>query len=567
MATSTVKNVLLINEIDTHSNKKISRHFKSSLLVLCSIPLFIIILVSTAPSFDNKTYSFREWINPKKLKEFKQSFYHLLDHNNDNIVNITELSIGIQTQLDSSYIPTDELISFIPKQYSCIQSLDFINFADCIIFKARKGLISTNVVSFEQVLNSYFGDCQDNIPPKKQFIGKFCDELISKNPSLCNKYTSYCKLSCHSCNINQNKLIQNPQKISPNIDVSISVPINNVLFLSDIHIEPWYNVQYPGHGKVSRFDGANIDNMFECRNSQNITVKCALNGRTDAPFPLYESGLQFVSQLQYFSNYSNNNILIFCGDTQAHDFEIGVSSPLTDTMPKLLTKVINEMLKYFDSENIFYTPGNNDGQHNEIFCAGSDNKVNQEWANILIENNIVTNDLNRLYMINNITYNQIELFQQTGYYMKEINFKNIVNTNYYAIIVNTNFGLNNFRQKDLLMNDLEWIKHVKNGYCLLIGHHSTIVRFIEPVHQGIIKGIFSGHTNIYEPSNDNYFVVLPSITQSAPYVGVVTGALDTTDGYVKLTWHDFKEYLGPIGKIAKDYFWGYDGKPKNAYGE
>eukprot|EP01084_Bolivina_argentea_P257295 433451_1 len=79
-------------------------HHKSIVLDIVTLIFIIMILIIMTPSSPHKIYPFLDWMNPNKLKEFKQSFYDLLDHNNDGIVNLTELFIGIQTQLDSSYI-------------------------------------------------------------------------------------------------------------------------------------------------------------------------------------------------------------------------------------------------------------------------------------------------------------------------------------------------------------------------------------------------------------------------------------------------------------------------------
>ena len=64
------------------------------------------------------------------------------------------------------------------------------------------------------------------------------------------------------------------------------------------------------------------------------------------------------------------------------------------------------------------------------------------------------------------------LFNSTGYYIKkipEIFDKYNFNKVFYAIILNTNLGLNNDFQNTLFNQDLEWIKSQENGAVLVIG--------------------------------------------------------------------------------------------------
>eukprot|EP01084_Bolivina_argentea_P043138 79489_1 len=572
-----------------------------------------------------------EWMKPERFEQFKTAFYDLLDYNNDGNVNITEMAIGITAQIDSSNIyKTKQHILFIPTTYSCIPSLDFIDFADCSIIKSRQQLLSNSnniknkIISFEQELNSYFHDCQNIIPP--QFTKNiFCEDLITNNPFLCHEYPSYCKVSCYQCAEHKNKIrgLTNEFIARPEHPVSIKIQTNNIniiaanctdtppnneytcaqqaswgkcnqtwmqgyccktcfncaesctgggsdncdavkptdhsgqiLFVSDIHIEPWYNID--GSGEVSRFKGASANNMFECRDSSNKEVDCELNGGSDAPFPLYSTSIDFLKQ-----HAAKSNMLIMGGDTQAHSYTSGVSSPLTTTVPDLLSPVVKYMLKKFTAKNIFYAAGNNDGQHDEIFCSGSDPAVNKAWANVLISNNIVTNTLNRKYNISGKAYNQIGLFSETGYYIKQIPaiFSSKNNENFYAIILNTNLGTGNSRQNQVFNDDLAWIKSQSNGHCLIIGHHPNVVQAIIPSqYKDIVKGSFSGHVHYFQPTNSAGFAILPAVTQYSSYVGVITGGLNSA-GNVVLNWNDFNQYLGAKHKVPQDDCWGYNGKP------
>ena len=58
-----------------------------------------------------------------------------------------------------------------------------------------------------------------------------------------------------------------------------------ILFVSDIHVEPWYDVD--GTSEVSRFKGADVNNMWQCRNSKGDKVPCTLEGHSDPPYPMF----------------------------------------------------------------------------------------------------------------------------------------------------------------------------------------------------------------------------------------------------------------------------------------
>ena len=244
---------------------------------------------------------------------------------------------------------------------------------------------------------------------------------------------------------------------------------------------------------------------------------------------------------------------------------IGVSTSETTTVPDLLSKVVDYMLDYFDSANIFYTAGNNDGQHDEIFCSGSDPKINAAWANVLIDNKIVNNDLGRKYNVGSDEYSQTELFGETGYYIKQIPSifdSNEENENFYVIILNTNLGTSNSVQNQVFESDLSWIaNNVTNGKCLVVGHHPNVVPAMIPSeYDDIVKGSFSGHVHYYQPTNSDGFAILPAVTQYSEYVGVITGNLGS-DGDVTLTWDNFNQYLGAKDKVPQDDCWGYNGEP------
>merc|ERR1712157_109461 len=179
--------------------------------------------------------------------------------------------------------------------------------------------------------------------------------------------------------------------------------------------------------------------------------------------------------------------------------------------------IVKYMLKDFAAANILYAAGNNDGQHDEIFCSGSDPSVSAAWANVLTSNRIVTNDLNRKYNISGKTYTQTQLFDETGYYLKKMPaiFSSSQNKNFYAIVQS----------------------------------------MIPSSYQSMVAGAFSGHVHYFQPSNSKDFAILPPITQYSSYVGVMTANMNSA-GKIVLGWEIFNQYLGAKHKVPAEDCWG-----------
>ena len=306
-----------------------------------------------------------------------------------------------------------------------------------------------------------------------------------------------------------------------------------------------------------------MSNIWQCHDRSNEEVPCTLNGVSDPPYPLWQSGMEWLRDHANPKDLTQT-ILIMGGDTQAHEFTDG-TPPLTQTIPALLGKVLGEILSIFKAENVFYAAGNNDGQHNIIFCSGSDPKVNTAWALPFIEHKIVTNDLNRVYTYNNAQYDSVTVFNQTGYHIKKIpSIFNNSNENeaFYAIILNTNLGTSNSFQNALFNQDLQWISEQQNGKVLVIGHHPNIVQAIIPQqYQSLVRGSFAGHVHYFQPTDSEKFTILPATTQLAQYSAVMTGDLDS-NGDIIMDWDtSFNQYLGEIHTLARENCWGYNGEP------
>ena len=96
------------------------------------------------------------------------------------------------------------------------------------------------------------------------------------------------------------------------------------MIYTDIHIEPWYNVD--GSGTVSRYSGASMSNIWECHDNSNKVTNCTLNGDSDPPYPLWLSGMEWIKDHTDPADLAQT-ILIMGGDTQAHSYTSGKKPP------------------------------------------------------------------------------------------------------------------------------------------------------------------------------------------------------------------------------------------------
>jgi len=346
---------------------------------------------------------------------------------------------------------------------------------------------------------------------------------------------------------------------------------NRFVFMSDVHVEPWYNSD--GSSFVTRFDDFNADNMFECRNANGLLLddkkECTLTGFSDPPISLFESALQAWNM---YARRPEDSVLFFIGDTQAHSFLNDV-----EAIESLMYSLIDTMLVYFASDEIYFAPGNNDGPHNSIFVYNGDIDLTSAWGDTLISTGIVNNIQmpHHHYTIYDETFDTVSLFSRTGYYMKPLNK---IEKNYFVIVLNTNLGSLNPTQQIALEADLEFVSSV-GGKVVILGHHPSVLENMIPAQyldsnvremeesNDIILGLFSGHIHYFSPTNKRGFTTLPAMTQYAPYSAfamadvseyeIVNGneGMVTTKKRIKLTNENILMYIAADHQVVDSHCW------------
>jgi hypothetical protein len=133
---------------------------------------------------------------------------------------------------------------------------------------------------------------------------------------------------------------------------------------------------------------------------------------------------------------------------------------------------------------------------------------------------IVNNDL----QLNYGGQTQVDFFRGTGYYMKEL--ASIDGRRMFAVVVNTNLGVDNDVQNSALDQDLAWVQQLgNNSTVLFVGHHPNSVKTMIPWnYQSVVGGSFAGHVHEYGSTSTQGFTQVPCLTQTAT-VSHVTRAL------------------------------------------
>eukprot|EP01083_Nonionella_stella_P179092 634668_1 len=170
-----------------------------------SVLVFVVVFVRCINSI--ASYNVASDFHPTTVDQLKTAYYKVLDHNNDGIVTINELKLGILSIAESDALPDDQSItSYIPHEHTCHPSLNFVDFADCVIIAARHMfknksplLFASQEVAFDDIFPKYIGQCTDTSPYKN----RYCHDIVMYAPELCSTWfkndESFCKLSCYAC--------------------------------------------------------------------------------------------------------------------------------------------------------------------------------------------------------------------------------------------------------------------------------------------------------------------------------------------------------------------------------
>ena len=250
------------------------------------------------------------------------------------------------------------------------------------------------------------------------------------------------------------------------------------------------------------------------------------------------------------------------GDLQAHDYTDGVESPLMETMVALQSRMLESMFNYFDADQIFVTPGNNDGVHNSLFVNSNDvDETSLAWADYLIENDIVNNDLKRKYTIEGTTvqeWSQTQVFEEMGYYIKHLPEHLDELSNTFALVLNTNLGSSHYLQNAVFEADLQWIYETMNGKAIVLAHHPNVVTSMiseQFLDAEFILGIFSGHVHYFAETDENGFTILPALSQYAYVNAIATTDVDTKTGKLTVDSSQLLVYDSVEGETANYACW------------
>lgn len=468
-------------------------------------------------------------ITKKVYDELKQGFLYF-DRDNDGIVNISELAVGI--------ISTGEKPEPVWKSHAfgwnqCKDPiLDALSFSECLVARARaRGTSSPNEeVNFTEALTQYIRGC---------------------SVATVEWLSGLCLGSCHEC-AETTEIDLRDRKISHSDYFNKNG--TTILISSDWHVEPWYMTGSTKNcaKKICRYKDANLTNMFICKDADENTSDCWLNGVSDPPIMLEESHIMS-------SSAAAATVHFYIGDTQAHHWGDGENGPSTQEAPaaisKLLDRVLTEEVWRFSSpNNIVWTPGNNDGKHNEIFRVQDSWSI--AWGTQLLRHQIVTDDLGILYGLKN----QTTVFMESGFYAKSLP---AIAPEAYAIVINTNLGGDNQVIMAAVNTTLRWIvdRHGESSIVYFFGHHPSVMKkgvkcaYIPKEYRGIIKGVFAGHVHKGESTTSDLLTILPAVTQFAYDTAFYLATVSEDFPEIVLKKKNMIYYRGENGKLANSDMW------------
>jgi hypothetical protein len=608
------------------------------------------------------------WMNKDVYESLADQFYSM-DHDGNSIVNRAEVIRGYKSaggDLDGDL--------YIPESYTCIPSTEAQDFTDCITIHSRHEYKRhtyskydlTETLSFDDLLNTYFGTCDDLMPPHSEY--QYCSDMLYHDNSICYDESPYCRVSCMRCppslfdgrvvtgadhvvkthaeyyhtpgdasvrnyadyqehistlatrkseksvsytllststnscrdetgrtyrRMNEaecramvvsgftgsrfggvdndanyprgcylytpdNEVWFNPHSSGSRRASSRPVclreggsttgqcaippgPRGNVHVFSDNHLEPWYEVNPSATGRYSRFSGATLSNMFQCRRAGSSSqVPCQINTVTSAPAEFTDAAIEYMASRALNSDVGRT-LLVFGGDTTVHSATTGHNVRRQDMIGPITDRMVRKMLAVgYRAENIIMANGN----HDPTMTSGRSSR-SIPYTDVLENRGIVTNALGRSYSYGGSSYSTTALFRQTGYYMKSLS---TFGSEVYGIAVNTNLGSAHGLQQFALTQDLNWVRN-RGGSVILVGHHpSTLPNMVDLGRFGSTIGAgISGHTHSWRASNSNRFMTAPALTPMPGTSGMMISTM-SSNGRVTFGNSQLHRYGGSAGK-------------------
>eukprot|EP00929_Paragymnodinium_shiwhaense_P002640 TRINITY_DN10293_c2_g1_i1.p1 TRINITY_DN10293_c2_g1~~TRINITY_DN10293_c2_g1_i1.p1 ORF type:complete len:531 (-),score=91.31 TRINITY_DN10293_c2_g1_i1:91-1683(-) len=482
---------------------------------------------------------------PAVVEPLRRAFLRF-DSDGDAEVSWWELAVGLRSSLEAP-VPT-----YVPHPFGENQcrdpTLDALSFTSCLVAKARSQPPEERAmkVDVDAELSRYAASCRD--APQA-----WLDGVCMGSCSECRAAAAAAAASSVPFDVESTKagLAANlPERTRPSGDAGQGV---GILISSDWHVEPWY-LSHPRWlecggilGKTCRFPGENISNMFQCRDPDGKTLECTLDGFKDPPVELEESHLSTIAA-------APAKIHFFVGDTQVHDFEGNWSQAEAITI--LLGRILDAEVSRFGADNVVWTPGNNDGPHNEIFREQDESTI--AWAQALLSRKLVTDELPIVY---NTSLSVTEFFRATGFYCKRLS---LISPAAYAIVLNTNLGTD-VAQLNALNKTLSWIaeSHREEGIVYLLGHHPAVMKdgidFVNTEYRSMIKGVLAGHVHFAADTTEKLFTQVPAITQYAKDVAFWVANVTASRPEIDLRTEELLRYKGRAGEVAHPMAWQRDG--------
>ena len=461
--------------------------------------------------------------------------FKLLDRNDDRVLSaveaVTGLGVGLEDQSHSQLCAqASTLVSSWPAPCGYAFSLltdyeiDVVDFADCVKSWGAEALLASDACGSGGAAPTLSFETSLSI-----FAGGLASTIVEAPPT---------------------------QPPRPHVDAASpsATPVRpnaTILLSSDWHIEPWYagdawNATQPWfHGGVLRFKNPNNNNM------RIDTCADGATGTTILPCRLAHSGDPPISHAAtHFEAFANRSrqlrsvavasataatppSLFYMGDTQAHlmNFSIGgkghewnFTQPyqLSFAIDYLMKRLLTLVLSHFSPDDVYWVGGNHDGPEDSLFCHESVLHESQLWAQVLVDEGVVTNHLGRRYAKSAArltgagseravrakeedSLDQVGFFLETGYYLKRFAATSVSAPPLFVMGVNANLGRSNPRQEAAMKADLDFVRS-QGGGVYVLGHQPSVMTSENfapnrKEHHDLLRGSFGGHIHSHKRTN------------------------------------------------------------------